>query len=197
MSSPTLSREPPEHRPLVEVLDERRGTFGMSLFITSEAMLFALLFGAYFFLGAGPRRWKVDEPPKLHFALPMLALLVLSSIVLHWGDEQANKERYVPARLALIATMLLGLLFIVLSYFDFHEELRSLTPRTDAYGSIFYTILGTHLTHLSVGLLMMLWVLPQLRPGKAYHNVSLYWHFVDSVWVAIVVVLFILPHFGL
>jgi heme/copper-type cytochrome/quinol oxidase subunit 3 len=74
---------------------------------------------------------------------------------------------------------------------------------TDAYGSIFYTITSFHAAHLMLGLFMLLYVLalPQIGPGhkpphRALHNASLYWHFVDFVWVLIVALLYLAPNIG-
>lgn len=204
MSSPAIecsSVEPPVHRPLVEALDEGRGSFGMKLFIITEATLFAILFAAYYYLGPGSHRWLVEAPPKLHFALPMLAILMISSVVIWWGEEQIKQANFAVGRIALLVTIALGVLFLVLSYFDYSEELRHVTPRTDAYGSIFYTIVSLHVAHLLLGLLMLAWVyfLPRLGPSlhpphRPFHNASMYWHFVDTVWIIIVLVLFVWPN---
>jgi heme/copper-type cytochrome/quinol oxidase subunit 3 len=76
-----------------------------------------------------------------------------------------------------------------------------LKPTTDAYGSIFYTITSLHGAHVALGLLMLLYVLvlPQIGPGqkpphRSLHNASLYWHFVDAVWLFIVALLYVAPN---
>lgn len=195
--------EPRPGAPLVERLDEERSSFGMWLFIVSEATLFALLFFAYYYLAQGPeRRWLVEEPPALKFSLPMLGVLLLSSLVLHWGEQRVKKERrYGAGRLAIVVTMLLGAAFLVLSYFDYRHGFQHLLPTSNAYGSIFYTIVSLHLAHLLLGLLMLAYVLvlPPLEPTdrpphRPYHAASMYWHFVDSVWVVIVTLLYVTPN---
>lgn len=187
--------------PPVPLVDQHRGTWGIKLFILTEAMLFIMLFTAYFFIEKGGERWKVEEPPKLHYSLPMLAVLLISSGVLYWGEKQVEKERYGLGRLALIGTIALGLLFLLLTYFEDVEHLKTLTPRTDAYGSIFYTIVSLHGLHVVTGLLMLTWLLllgrwepTQRSPHRPYHNVGLYWHFVDTVWVFVVAILYVAPH---
>jgi cytochrome c oxidase subunit III len=188
--------------PLVLQIDDRRGSFGMALFITSEAMLFAILFGVYYYLGPGSNRWMLEEPPKLHYSIPMLAILWSSSGILFWGEEALKKQKHGTARLALIATIVLGLAFVVMSYFEYSEELVHLTPQTDAYGSIFFVITGLHLFHLLIGLTMLTWLLllakrwepARTMPHEPYHNVGMYWHFVDAMWGFIVVILYIYPN---
>jgi heme/copper-type cytochrome/quinol oxidase subunit 3 len=72
---------------MVRLVDDKRGTFGMALFIATEACLFIMMFFAYFYIGHGhPVRWFYEEPPKLHYSLPMLAILLSSSAVLYWGE---------------------------------------------------------------------------------------------------------------
>ena len=196
-----VERYPGHAGPPVVTLDDRRGSFGIALFITTEAMLFVLLFTSYYYLGPGSDRWLLHEPPKLHFSLPMLVTLIVSSIVLYWGEKQVKQERYSAGRTALLVTILLGIAFLVLSYFEFSEHLRSLTPRTDSYGAIFYTITSLHLAHLILGLLMLFWVLflPRWGPGRhtphrPYHNAGMYWHFVDTIWVFVVAILYVWPN---
>ena len=194
--SPTTKAPPPVRR-----IDDKRGTFGMALFIATEAALFLVLFFAYYYTDKRSAQWRGEMPPKLHYVLPMLAVLLISSVVLYWGEKQLKKRRYGAARLALIGTILLGILFLVLTVFDDMEELRHLTPQTDSYGSIFYTITTLHASHVTLGVLMLLWllVLPRWEPAvytphRPYQNIAMYWHFVDTVWVLIVALLFIAPN---
>lgn len=183
------------------VLEDRRGTWAMALAIASEAALFLCLFFAYFYLAKGGWRWLAEEPPKLTLAIVMLIVLLASSAVLFWGEEQVKAGRTAMARLSLAITILLGLAFLVLSTFDYKEHLQKLTPQTDAYGSIFYTITSFHLAHLIVGLILLAYVLllPHLEPVNKpphcpLHNASLYWHFVDVVWIFIVAFLYVAPN---
>lgn len=179
-------------------MDGRRGTAGMVYFIATEAALFAMLFFSYFFLLRG----RLDPaPPKLTLALTMLAVLLTSSIVLHWGEKQIGRGRRAAARGALAATILIGVVFVGLQVFEYREHLETLTPRSNAYGSIFYAITSFHGLHLIAGLLMLAFVLmlPRIEradrpPHRAYHNAALYWHFVDAVWIVIVGLLYVAPN---
>jgi heme/copper-type cytochrome/quinol oxidase subunit 3 len=189
----------PTHEPLP--IDTSRGTSSMKLFIATEASLFLILFASYWYMGKGEFRWPPDEPPKLHYALPMLVLLLFSSAVLHWGETQVKKQRRGAGLVALGITVLMGLGFIALSVLEYREHLKTLSPRSDAYGSIFYTITTFHSAHLTLGLLMLLYVLclptiePRERtPHRPYHNAALYWHFVDLVWVFVVAILYVVPN---
>jgi heme/copper-type cytochrome/quinol oxidase subunit 3 len=183
-------------------LDRTRGTNGMWLFIASEATLFLLLFFAYFYLARNQPRWPMDRPPKLMLAGIMLVVLVLSSAVLYAGEEAAKRGREAIARLWVLGTVALALVFLVLQGFEYADHLQTLKPTTNAYGSIFYTITSFHAAHLLLGLAMLVYVLllPAIEatdrpPHRPLHNAALYWHFVDAVWIVIVGVLYLTPHF--
>jgi heme/copper-type cytochrome/quinol oxidase subunit 3 len=181
-------------------IDDRRGTIGMSWFILTEASLFVMLFFSYFYLGRQESLWPPDPPPKLLLPLPMLAILLTSSIVLHWGEKGLTRGHPGRARPATGVTIMLGLAFLALQTIEYRDKLKHLTPTTNAYGSIFYTITSLHAAHVVLGLCMLLYVLllPELEPDKPphrpLHNASLYWHFVDAVWVLIVAFVYVLPH---
>ena len=183
------------------VIDDRRGTWAMTMFIATEATLFVMLFFTYYYLGHVSRGPWPPEPPKLTFALIMLAVLLASSVVLYAGERAEQAGHTGRARGAVGLTILLGLAFITLQVFEYRDHLKTLKPTTDAYGSIFYTITSFHGAHLVLGLLMLAYVLllPQIGSGvkpphRPLHNASLYWHFVDVVWLLIVALLYIVPN---
>lgn len=182
-------------------LDDKRGSYGIWLVIATEACLFVTLFCAYFLLGNNKNRWLVDQPPHFTYALILLAILVSSSIVLMWGERLLKQGRYAAARIVMAVTFVMGLGFLVLQSFEYLDHWKSLTPYSDSYGSIFYTITTFHAAHVIVGLLIIGYVLCLPRygptthtPYQPYHVASLYWHFVDVVWVFVVVILYLIPN---
>jgi heme/copper-type cytochrome/quinol oxidase subunit 3 len=173
----------------------------MYAIIATEASLFVCLFASYYFLGTRQDRWQIHEPPKLTYALILLAFLIVSSFVLQWGDRQVEAGRYGAARTALWITVGLGLVFMVLQALEYADHWKTLTPQSDSYGSIFYAITSFHALHVIVGLLMLAFVGflprygPTLRPPyRAYHVAALYWHFVDIVWIFVVALLYVIPN---
>jgi heme/copper-type cytochrome/quinol oxidase subunit 3 len=169
--------------------------------IATEAMLFVCMFGAYYYLGNNKDRWAMETPPELMYPFILLAILVSSSLVLHWGEQQVKAERFSAGRLALWVTVVLGLVFLTLQGFEYKSHWRDLAPYSDSYGSIFYAITSLHAAHVIVGVLMLsfLGILPRfgptaLTPHKPYHALAMYWHFVDVVWVFIVLLLYVTPH---
>jgi heme/copper-type cytochrome/quinol oxidase subunit 3 len=182
--------------------EEKLGTSGMSLFIATEASLFFALFFAYFFLSRGDWLWRSKEPPKLGLAFVLLVILLLSSGVIAWGEKQTDLGRSPRARLAVTLTILLGLIFFAVQVLEYREHLKTLGPQSNAYGSIFYTVTSFHALHVAFGLCMLAYVLilPSSKtktdaPHRAYHNAAMYWHFVDIVWIFVVALLYVLPHF--
>ena len=179
--------------------DDQRGRGGMALFIATEAALFVTLFFSYYYLGYDQPRWPMGEPPKLRLALPMLGILLLSSLVLHQGERAQRARRQPRARGAVAATIALGAVFLVLQGLEYHHHLKTLRPTTNAYGSIFYTITSAHAAHLVIGLLMLAYVLLLSRlepvdrpPHLSLHNASLYWHFVDLVWIMLFTIVYLI-----
>jgi heme/copper-type cytochrome/quinol oxidase subunit 3 len=178
--------------------DVHRGTTGMILMIVTEAFLFAVLFFAYFYVGQRHRPWPLD-PPEIKLALILLAVLLTSSVVLHLGEKAMKDGRPRAARSMIVLTIVLGIGFLIVQSFEYKHHLEKLLPTSNAYGSLFYVITSFHALHVVVGLLMLMFVacLPRLRPHRAphmpVHNVSLYWHFVDVVWIFVVCLLYLLP----
>jgi heme/copper-type cytochrome/quinol oxidase subunit 3 len=170
--------------------------------ILTEGTLFVCLFGSYYFLGADKYRWAIDHPPKLLKAFLMLAILVASSLVVMWGERLVKQKRYRLARAAVFTTIVMGLVFLAVQASEYMDHWKTLTPLTDSYGSIFYTITTFHAAHVIMGLLMLsyLSILPnygptQLPPHRPYRVVALYWHFVDIIWFFVVLLLYVIPHF--
>jgi heme/copper-type cytochrome/quinol oxidase subunit 3 len=191
-----LAREAPAGRPTA--------WWGMVLFIVTEATLFASLFVAYFYLRfrAAPE-WPLGgiETPKLAKPLVMTALLLPSSLPVIWADRAIRKGQIARLRIGLATTIVMGLGFLALFASEYAEKLPKFTPRTNVYGSLFYAITGFHGFHVTVGLLILGWLLVGSLRGhydeRRHLRVQLgamYWHFVDLIWVAIMLIIYIGPH---
>jgi cytochrome c oxidase subunit III len=181
--------------------DQKRGWYGMWCVIATEFMLFVCMFGAYYFLGNNKYRWAQEMPPKLRYPILLLVLLLSSSGVLIWGERQIKHANFLAGRLALWVTVAMGIGFLILQSFEYMDHWKELTPYSDSYGSIFYAITTLHAVHVVAGLLMLgfVGVLPRYgetagSPHRTYKTVSLYWHFVDAVWVIIVLLLYVIPN---
>jgi cytochrome c oxidase subunit 3 len=176
----------------------------MVILIFTEATLFAILLTSYFFLRfQGGPEWPPGgiEKPELTMVAIMTPILLLSSAPMHWADVSLRKGRVRRLRLGLLLTFLMGVTFLTLQGFEYDKLLEEFTPRTNVYGSLVYTITGFHGAHVAVGLLMNLWLQLYAWRGRfsavnrvPVEVVALYWHFVDAVWVFILVVVYLSPH---
>jgi heme/copper-type cytochrome/quinol oxidase subunit 3 len=173
----------------------------MAMLIVTEAMVFVVLLAGYFFLRAASTEWPLAhiEAPELELALPMSFVLWGSSIPIFWAEASIRNGKQRPFKIGLILSFVMGLTFLLYTLYDFHE--LHFGWRDNAYGSIFYTIVGLHALHVFIGLGMN--VVVQLkawmgRYDKGRHASAevffLYWHFVDVVWLAVFPSLFISPH---
>ncbi|MGH9605847.1 MAG: cytochrome c oxidase subunit 3 [Terracidiphilus sp.] len=182
-------------------IDQTRGIQGVWATIATEATLFASLFGAYYYLGTNKDRWATQDPPHLVYPFVLLAILLSSSVILHWGEMQVEKESYRAGRIALWFTVVFGLAFLVLQGFEYASEWGKLTPDTNSYGSIFYTITTLHAAHVIAGVLILMYVGTQPNygfarrsPHRPFQVATLYWHFVDAIWVFVVLLLYVVPN---
>ena len=200
--APPFEKDDAFQKPHGRPIERQRGKWGMWLFMASEGTLFALLFFAYAYLGTSTREWPPHNDPSIKFALVLLAILLASSGVMYIGEKAIKKGNVARLKVSLIGTLVLGVAFLVLQYFEYKHHLEHVTPFENAYGSIFYTITTFHLAHLILGFFMLLFVLARTYAGHfskerhlAVENSALYWHFVDGIWVLVVFTLYITPRF--
>jgi heme/copper-type cytochrome/quinol oxidase subunit 3 len=179
------------------------GWWAMVLLIATEATLFAVLLASYFYVRfktAGG--WPPDGigDPKLLRATVMTGLLASSSLFVHAAEAgiRRGSRRALVAGLAL--GFLIGLAFLGLQIWETDVVAREFTPRTDAYGSFFFTITGAHSAHLGAGLLLVAWI--QVRAWFGAYSprrhlgvqmAAVYWHFVVIVQLAIFATLYLSP----
>jgi len=177
---------------------------GMLLFISSEVMFFAGLFAAYFNVRAAAPVWPpVEFHDKLHI-LPLVGpatvLLILSSFTCQVGVWAIRKNDRRGLTRAIAVTVILGATFLVMQAIDY-TLLYGDGVRLDAgtFGTTYYTLTGFHGAHVLGGVLMLSVVLYRSMAGQfssRHHDMveatSLYWHFVDVVWIMLFSTLYIL-----
>ena len=181
------------------------GWWGMVWLIATEATLFAILLASYFYLRfrSGPE-WPPDhiEAPELKLVLIMTAILWSSSIPVHIAEKVIEKGNQRRLKGGLAAGFVLGAVFLFITVaMEWPETLHHFTPRTNAYGSMFFTITGFHLSHVVVGLSVSLWTQARAWQGAfdekrhvSVQNFAMYWHFVDIVWLFVLLSLYLSPH---
>jgi heme/copper-type cytochrome/quinol oxidase subunit 3 len=131
----------------------------------------------------------------------MTVLLLLSSGPMIVADHAIRHGRPRLTAVMMPITVLLGLAFLALQLSEYSEKLKEFTPQTDSYGSLFFVITGFHGLHVFIGLVMVTVTEIAALMGKftagrheRVRMVSIYWHFVDLVWIAIVASLYLAPH---
>jgi heme/copper-type cytochrome/quinol oxidase subunit 3 len=164
--------------------------WGMLVVITTEGMIFLVLLATYFFLRASAPEWPPSgiEAPELFQASIYTVVLIGSSAPVFWADAAIKRGRLGQAQLGLLLSWLMGAAFLVHTVLDFRA--LHFGSRDNAYGSIYYSVIGLHALHVIVGLLFGGVVQLKLQRGlldahrhKTLDVFSLYWHFVDAVWI--------------
>ena len=172
---------------------------GMVLFIASEVMFFGGLFAAYFNIRADADEWPPAGLEHLHAKLPAIftVVLVLSSVTMHMGVLAIRRGNTKALARWVGITLFLGLVFLAGQIYDYST--LEFTIRDGVYGSTFYTLTGFHGAHVFGGAIYLFIVLIRTLGGqfsKAHHaaveGATMYWHFVDAVWIALFFVLYVL-----
>ena len=178
---------------------------GMLLFIASEVMFFGGLFGAYFNMRAAHREWPVGIPEGVHFgANPIVVIatimLIASSFTMQWAVMRIQRDDRRGMVRALVVTLLLGIVFLGMQAYDYSVLIgEGIRINTSVFGSLFYTLTGFHGAHvlggvIGIGVVLLRGMAGQFsaRHHVAVEAVSIYWHFVDVVWIALFLTLYIL-----
>jgi cytochrome c oxidase subunit III len=177
--------------------------WGMLGFLLSEVAFFTTLIVVYLsFLH--PERVGVGPTPAEALSLPLVIgttiCLLSSSFVIHLADQALERDRPKLFCVWWSATIALGTIFLLGTAYEWHEliERHGLTIGRNLFGTSYYTLVGFHGLHVTVGVIVMLVVLGlALRRQVTHANragvqlVSWYWHFVDAVWVAVFTVVYL------
>jgi cytochrome c oxidase subunit 3/cytochrome o ubiquinol oxidase subunit 3 len=177
-----------------------RGIVGMACLIVAESAIFIIFVVAYiYYIGkslSGPTPAQVLE-------LPILGTICLlsSSVTVHFAVSALRKNNIRNCTLWLAGTVLLGAVFLMGTAREWYHLIHDfgLTIRTNLFGTTFYSLVGLHATHVVIGLIMLTTALALLLSGRLKEKhaerlevLSLYWHFVDGVWVVVFLVVYVL-----
>jgi cytochrome c oxidase subunit 3 len=176
-----------------------RGRVGMFGLIAAESAIFTIFVVAYlYYLGkspTGPQPRDVLEVP-VFFTI----CLWLSSLTIHFAGKAlraGNVRAFMPRWFLTIA---LGAAFLAGTAHEWYRLIyhEGLTIRTNLFGTTYYSLVGLHAFHVTVGLIALSTVLVfallgHVRQEHAYpvDVLSLYWHFVDAVWVVVFLVVYV------
>jgi cytochrome o ubiquinol oxidase subunit 3 len=180
---------------------EQMRSFGFWIFLMTDCILFGTLFATYIVLhggtngGPGPK-----ELFEMNGVIASTFILLTSSFTSGLAVLSMNRGNRKGLILWLAVTALLGASFITLEVTEFVKMVHEgATISTSAFLSGFFTLVGTHGLHVSLGLVWMIALMIQLgRHGitpvtkRKVNVISLYWHFLDVVWIFVFTIVYLM-----
>lgn len=177
-----------------------RGKVGIIFLIITESALFAMFVAAYLiYIGKS----IVGPYPKDVLEIPIIATICLlsSSLTVYLAEHALAKNELGQFKFWWIVTICLGLEFLVATGLEWKKLIYEdhLTISTNLFGTTFYSLVGLHASHVTVGMIFLLIVLTVTLMGFPIQTqfrrvlfLSWYWHFVDAVWVIVFTVVYII-----
>jgi cytochrome c oxidase subunit 3 len=167
------------------------------LFVISSFMLFAALTSGFIVYTAGSveRGIKISLPQSFMYST---AVIVLSSISMHLAYLSAKRLQFAKQQGYLLLTMALGIVFffLQLSSWTYLTQQGVYFVNPNASQSFLYVFTGAHLLHVFAGLMMLLnaWIgklknIPQVNNLFRLESTSIFWHFIDILWIYLYVFL--------
>ncbi|MCW2986598.1 MAG: heme-copper oxidase subunit [Conexibacter sp.] len=174
---------------------------GMLLFIISEVMVFGAFFTAYFFIRvvAEGHTWFPIDGKDLPVAVAGVntAILVSSSLTLHWAQTSIKNGNRFGLQAGMTATFLLGLTFLFIQINEYVHI--GFAPQDHAQATIFFSLTGLHGAHVTIGLILLGMVTIRAFRGhfspEHHHGVEIpgiYWHFVDVMWIVVYTTIYVI-----
>jgi cytochrome c oxidase subunit 3 len=177
-----------------------RGRVGMACLIFAESAIFTIFVVAYlFYLGkslSGPTPRDVLETPIFY-----TICLLSSSLTIHFAGKFLERGRRGAFLLLWLLTIALGALFLYGTGQEWHRMIyeHGLSISTNLFGTTYYSLVGLHAFHVTAGLIMLSIVLLFGLAGRVGPEqsarvdvLSMYWHFVDAVWVIVFTVVYVI-----
>src|ERR1700735_2453040 len=176
-----------------------KGKVGMASLIIAESAIFTIFVVAYlFYLGkniTGPTPREGLETP-IFFTICLLS----SSLTIHLASKELENGHRKTFLILWSITIALGALFLFGTAMEWHRLIyeHGLTISTNLFGTTYYSLVGLHATHVTLGLIMLLLVAIFGLIGRVGGSqsdrvavLSMYWHFVDAVWVVVFTVVYV------
>ena len=177
-----------------------RGKVAMAGLVIAESAIFTIFVVAYlFYIGkslTGPTPREVLETP-IFFTICLLS----SSLTVHYAGKFLQRGNHRIFLCLWSLTILLGGLFLLGTGQEWHRLIydRGLTISTNLFGTTYYSLVGLHAFHVTAGIIMLAIVAIFAFAGRVGREhsrrvevLSLYWHFVDAVWVVVFTVVYVL-----
>jgi cytochrome c oxidase subunit III len=176
-----------------------KGLVGMYCLILAESSIFTIFVVAYlFYLGK-----SVNGPtPKDVLEMPIFATICLlsSSLTIHLAVSALKKASWGAFRLFWFLTLALGTIFLTATGMEWRRLIyeKGLTLSTNLFGTTYYSLVGLHAFHVTLGLVGLALILCLALANKVRQELvrqvdtfAVYWHFVDAVWVVVFSVVYV------
>lgn len=167
---------------------------GLWLFLVSDASFFIALLSTRFFVVGTSRPDEVNQM----LGLGLTVLLLVSSLSAFRAEVAAEHGDKKGATRLLLATIGMGVLFLVGVGIEWNEALHHFPPST-AFGTVLFSMTGVHATHVLTGVLALVFVYFRVRNAEdvrdehwAVEGTVKWWHFVDLAWVFIYPTLYLI-----
>jgi cytochrome c oxidase subunit 3 len=192
------------------------GMWAIILFVSSEAMFFSALFTTYFYLHARVPAWEpiFERCVALHcekptwqsmtnfgaFEVPLVLIntvvLLSSSVTMQLAVNAIKKDRRGPATGWLALTVAMGAWFVLGQGYEYFT--LGFLPDNSVFAAVFFTLTGFHGAHVTGGVIANALVLFRTTKGhftsrrhQFFEAASIYWHFVDIVWIGLFTTIYI------
>ena len=173
----------------------------MIVFFVSEAAFFSTLLMAYvIYMGH-----SLTEPTPAVLSLPLAIVnticLLASSVTIHLAEKSLRSGNTAAFQGLWGLTTLLGVAFLAGTGYEWYELIvdHQLTISRNLFGTTYYTLVGFHAAHVTVGVFLLVLMLGLYQRQRftgpnpiAIELVSWYWHFVDGVWVVVFTVVYLI-----
>lgn len=176
----------------------RAARVALLVVLASEAIFFTTLLSAYFYLRQSLTVWPVAHGVWSQLALPLgnTLLLLLSAVTMSLAVKAVQTAHQGWLKGWLGVTLALGLVFVALQVAEFSRS--GMRPNDQAFGGVFFTLMGFHALHIIAGVIMLaniLWraFLGDFTPRRhvAVQIGSWFWYFIVGVWVVLFIALFL------
>lgn len=176
-------------------------TLGFWLYLMSDLIIFATLFATFAVLGrnyaGGPTGKELFELP---YVLVQTLLLLVSSVTYGLVMLAVHNGTKKWVLIGLAVTFLLGLGFVAMEIYEFHSLIaEGHGPNVSAFLSSYFTLVGTHGTHVTFGLIWMAVMIGQVAvkgltsPVQSrLMRLSMFWHFLDLIWIGIFSIVYLM-----
>jgi cytochrome c oxidase subunit III len=195
MSTPSITMREADIR-----WNPERGPVGMYCLIGAESAIFTIFVVAYiFYIGkslTGPLPHDVLRAP-----ISLTICLLSSSLTIHSAGRLLQSGRVASFTLWWALTIALGAFFLAGTFREWRHLIydEGLTIQTNLFGTTYYSLVGLHALHVTIGLLALTIVLVFALRGDVSKQhaarvevLSMYWHFVDVVWVVVFTVVYVI-----